>query len=232
MNRTDLADPQTGILASFDQHRPLAVFERGASGQDARFEIETSATGPEIELGDGDLLGTWTVAAERLSGRLRGSDGSTTPIDAIGASCAGRLAPDAALGGAEGETADPAVLRRNIVICFEDAGLLAIVAAKDTAGGTHDSERIAASHVTASGATTSFAQPLLSTEYDAAGRQRRATLELWPAGGDGTGPLRGGGVAVAVAEIELPGARSTLAFFEWSVAGRPAIGRYEIIRAL
>lgn len=231
MNRTDLADPHTGILASFDQHRPLAVFERGASGQDARFELETSPAGPRLELGDEDLLGHWTIASQRLCGRLRGGDGSTTEIEAIGASCSGSL-PAGAAEDPAGDAGDPAILRRSIVICFEDASLLAITTAKATPTASHDGERMAAAQTTAAGDVTSFAQPLLSTEYDAAGRQRRATLELWPEESDESGPLRGGGLAVAVSELKLPGARSTLAFFEWSVAGRPGIGRYEIIRAL
>lgn len=232
MIRTDLADPYTGILASFAGHQPLAVFERGASGEGAAFELEASDLGPQVELGNGGPLGTWTVTAQRLTGRLRANDGSTTQIDAIGASSGGFLADPAATSSSDqGEATDPAILRRSVVICFEDASLLVLFAAKTEVGLEHDAEQVAAALIDASGATTRFSRPLLSTEYDAAGTQRRATLELWPDGPGTAGPLRGGGVAVAATEIELPGAHSTLAFFEWTVGGRQAIGRYEIIRA-
>lgn len=224
MNRTDLADPTAGILASLESHRPLAVFERGGNGGAASFELEAEPLGGRLELEGEGALGHWWVEGQRLRGRLRGGDGSTTPLEAIGAVT---RSDDDVLTGS---------LRRNIVICLEDASLLAIFAAREQVGDEHGNERIVGALAEASGEVIEFEEILLSTEYGPDGRQRRATLELRPAAastskGFGRGPIRGGGIAVAATEVTLPGAESTLAFFEWSIAGHPAIGRYEIIRA-
>lgn len=223
MNRTDLADPTAGILASLESHTPLAVFERGANGGSASFELEAEPLGSKLELEGDPALGHWWVEALRLKGRLRGGDGSTTPLEAIGALTRGE------------EEVAPGKLLRNIVICLEDGSLLAIFAAREHREDEHGQESIAAALANVSGAVTEFEKVLLSTEYGPDGRQRRATLELWPAaepGGSFNGaPLRGAGRAVAAADLALPGADSRLAFFEWSIAGSPAIGRYEIIHA-
>lgn len=233
MDRIDLADPSAGILATLEGHHPLAVFERGGVEGEVSFELETQANGRHLNFEGDPLLGNWSVRAQLLRGRLRAGDGSTTPIEAIGAASRGELATDASSSDAEarGTNGDPAVLRRQIVICLEDGGLLAIVAARAAGRADHGRERIAAALASPDGETTQFPEVRLSTEYGPEGDQRRATLELWPAD-DRSGPVRGAGVAVAGTEIELPGARSRLVFFEWSVAGCPAIGRYEIIRTL
>lgn len=234
MNRTDLADPTAGILASLEAHQPLAVFERGGSGGTAGFELEAEPLAGRLELDGEGVLGHWSVQAQRLRGRLRGGDGSTTPLEAIGAVCQGGLngsSPDA-------PGRDPAALRRNIVICLEDGSLLALVSAREGRDGEHGDETFAAALATASGEVTEFVEVLLSTEYGPDRRQRRATIELWPApkaeaaqSRGHNGPLRGAGSLVAATELRLPGADSSLAFFEWSIGGSPAIGRYEIIRA-
>lgn len=228
MNRTDLADPSAGVLATLEGHQPLAVFERGGRGE-VRFELEAeSDNGRRLEFHDDELLGHWSIEPRFLHGRLRGSDGSTTPIEAIGAHSSGELgAVDAEAAGT-----DPARLRRSIVICLDDGGFLAIVAARGETAGEHDRERQLAALATPDGDVIEYPEVRLSTEYGPDRQQRRATIELWPENADSEGPLRGAGVVVAATTIELPGARSTLAFFEWSVAGSPGIGRYEIIRAL
>jgi len=155
------------------------------------------------------------------------------------------LAADAASGA--WAVADPAVLRRSIAILFEDGDLLAVSAARPAGAAAHDTEEILAGYTDPDGEQTEFTAARLSTEYGPDGAQRRATLELWPgpagsvsgagrangAGGSNglDGPWRSGGRVLAATSIDLPGAHSWLAFFEWSVDGRPGIGRYEIIRA-
>lgn len=227
MNRTDLADPTAGILATLDQHHPVAVFERGGGEGEASFELEAAPNGSRLDLIGGDIVGHWSLQAQVLRGRLRGADGSTTPIEAIGASCNGELTGDSP---AAGEAVHKVSLHRSIVICLEDGGLLAIFTARGTAATEHGEEERTAALASATGEVTEFAEVRLSTEYGPDGTQRRATLELWPADGSPHGPLRGAGASVASTDIELAGARSTLAFFEWSVGGSLAVGRYEIIR--
>jgi hypothetical protein len=75
-------------------------------------------------------------------------------------------------------------------------------------------------------------EPLLSTQYDAAGRQVRATLELWPEQGEEPRPpLRAAGAIICGTSIEVDGRRLDVAFFRWSMNGRPGLGRYEILSA-
>lgn len=229
MNRTDLADPTAGILATLDRHQPVAVFERGGGQGQVSFELEVETNGRRLDLDGGDLLGHWLVEAQLLHGRLRAADGSTTPIEAIGASSHGALTP---AGSAQTpKPGDPALLRRSIVVCLEDGGLLAIFTASGNPQAPHSDEQREAALAGADGAVTEFSEVRLSTEYGPDHNQRRATLELWPSGDPANGPLRAAGSAIACAKVELPNATSTLAFFEWSVAGCPAVGRYEIIRA-
>lgn len=244
MNRTDLADPTTGILATLEQNHPLAVFERGTNGGSASFELARRPVGPVLEIAGGDLLGNWSAQTQILSGLLRGGDGSTTPIEAIGAVVTGSRngtaeAAGAAAGGESGAAGeatarDRARLRRCIAICREDFGLLIVVTAGDEGCRDHGSEVAAAVLAEPDGELVRYDEVLLSTEYGADGQQRRATLELRRDldGGREQEILRGAGVAVAATELVLPGARSRLAFFEWSIAGEPAIGRYEIIKAV
>ncbi len=219
MNRTDLADPAAGILATLDRHIPLAVFEHAGNGDCASLQVEQEPTPAAIEL-EGPLLGSWSVKACHLKGALVGGDGSKTKIDGLGAVTeASPTEPGR----------DPAVLRRSLVICFEEGDLLAIATAKPSGSPGHGAEEVRAAYSGSDGEHIDFTEPLLSTEYGPNGVQRRATLELWI--GDHEGPIRGAGGILSSVTLELPGAESTLAFFEWSVDGRLGIGRYEIIRA-
>lgn len=222
MNRTDLADPTAGVLATLEGHQPVAVFERGGGRGEVSFELESQSLGQRAEIAGSEMLGNWSVEAQVLRGRLRGSDGSTTPIEAIGAHSQG-----ASVNGHEPALAS---LRRAIVICLEDGGLLAVFAARGKDREHGDEER-AAVWISGDGERSDFSEIRISTEYGPDGGHRRATLELWT-DEPGEGPLRAAGIAVAGARVNMEGARSDLGFFEWSVAGSPGIGRYEIIRAL
>ncbi len=71
-------------------------------------------------------------------------------------------------------------------------GLLAMFALRDGGRRRHGSETVGAVRISADGKVLAYDEPLLSTEYDAAGRQMRATLELW--GEDGALADRGGGL--------------------------------------
>ena len=112
---------------------------------------------------------------------------------------------------------------------LEPSGLLAIFALRAAEAANHAAETIGAVRISGDGTVEAFDEPLISTEYDAGGRQVRATLELW-GGGEGMaerggGKRLGGGTAHA-ADGELEAAR-----FEWSIGGAPALGAYEIFNA-
>jgi len=74
-----------------------------------------------------------------------------------------------------------------------------------------------------------LADPRLSTTYDGAGRQRRASLELWESE-DADYPRRASGEAVCGTSLELGRLRLDCAFFEWHMEGRAGVGRYDVLR--
>src|SRR5690606_16012220 len=151
-NRIDLADPAAGVLATFNRHQPLAVFERNGVEGEVSFELETEVNGCRLELSGETAVGHWSVEALALRGRLRAADGSTTPIEAIGARSQGEPAP------APDPGADPAGLRRSIVICLEDGGLLGIFAARPRDAGEHDQEQLTGALASPDGVVTEFAE--------------------------------------------------------------------------
>ena len=121
------------------------------------------------------------------------------------------------------------VIRRSIGIVFTDGGLLSLSGTAPTQGG-HGDEPLLAVLCDPDGAPVTFEEALLSTEYDEAGVQRRATLELWLDPEEGR-PIRGGGTLISAVEVEMDGLHTRIAFFRWSIEGREGLGHYEIARA-
>ena len=74
-----------------------------------------------------------------------------------------------------------------------------------------------------------YAEPLLSTEYDSAGRQQRGTLELWPAS-DEIAALHGAGSVVTGCTAKIGNSVVNTALFRWSLDGHLGLGRYEITK--
>lgn len=98
----------------------------------------------------------------------------------------------------------------------------------------HDEEAISAFVVESAGeglagAIGEVAEPRLSTLYDSAGHQRRASAELWPAGEDAY-PRRLAGSIVCGTSIELGRLTLDAAFFAWTMDGREGVGRYDVLR--
>jgi hypothetical protein len=121
------------------------------------------------------------------------------------------------------------VIRRSIGIVFADGGLLSLSGTAPTQGG-HGDEPLLAVLCDPDAAPIAFEEALLSTEYDEAGVQRRATLELWLDPEEGR-PIRGGGTLISAVEVEMEGLHTRIAFFRWSIEGREGLGHYEIARA-
>jgi len=65
---------------------------------------------------------------------------------------------------------------------------------------------------------------------DDAGRQLRSTIELWPEEAEEPRPpICVAGSIVCGTSLALGERRLDLAFFRWSMDGRPGLGRYEIL---
>ncbi len=105
--------------------------------------------------------------------------------------------------------------------------LLAMFALREEGASDHGSETVGAVRISTDGNVLAYEEPLLSTEYDAAGRQTRATLELWGAGEGGMAD-RGGGRRLSGGTVQIGNARLEAASFAWSIGGAPGAGAYEI----
>lgn len=117
---------------------------------------------------------------------------------------------------------------RTIWAATEKRGLTLLVAGRPEGSTTHDEELIGAARMIPNADPYGYAEPLLSTEYDATGLHVRATLELWP-DFDEHAPERGGGRRVEGASLNGEGRRLEAARFAWSLDGSAAVGGYEIL---
>ena len=247
MSGFDLLDPDRGIFVSAHHGRGAFVFDGSEVlaagpaedslgeelrslrfGEGAALNFELDDSGPAMTIG-GERLPEETLARSRATGTLlRGSK----EIELSG------LALEVGSSGAM-----PEQTLRSIAVILADGGLLALAALSPPGAEGHGDEEIAAGLAEPDRPAEAeepedadapkggpFAEVLLSTEYDAEGRQRRATLELSPQGDSGEPPLRGAGTLVCGATLEVGGRRIDTAFFRWSIDGRPGLGRYEIVR--
>lgn len=169
-------------------------------------EIAWSPAGPMLEFGIGsDGIRSYAVAAGAT-----GDDGMSGP------GVAWELP-------AEGYSA-----LRTIWAATDEGGLTLLVAVRPEGGSSHEEEVIGAARLIAGAEPYGYVEPLLSTEYDRAGRHVRATLELW-AGAEEHVPERGGGQRVGGGKLESPAGRLEAARFAWKLDGSVAVGGYEIL---
>jgi hypothetical protein len=110
---------------------------------------------------------------------------------------------------------------------ISEGRLLAMFALREAGAGNHGSETVGAVRISTDGNVLAYDEPLLSTEYDAAGRQTRATLELW-GGSEGAVADRGGGKRLAGGTGHIGNSKLEAAAFAWSIGGTPGAGAYEI----
>lgn len=123
---------------------------------------------------------------------------------------------------------DAIELVRVLVATLEDGSVLLVCAARPRGAAGHGEEAADAVLVGPEGQTR-FAEPLLSTEYDAAGRPRRAGVELWEPDGDAP-PLRGAGDRIVATGAAAGGTRVKTVFMGWTLDGTPGTARYELMR--
>lgn len=239
----DFADPERGLSGTvrpsgaavvFDHDEVLAASadaeaQLGAGGGSATAGLELDGVSVQLELSRiggpvslrGERAGSEELAACRMLGELR-HDGKTQPIACVG------IRSEAATG------ADPEAisLTRSIAVAFSDGSMLALRAARPAGATDHGDEEVVAALADSDGLVTQVREPLLSTQYDDAGRHVRATLELWPEQDDEPRPpLRAAGSIVCGTSIAVGDRSLDIAFFRWSMAGKPGLGRYEVLRA-
>lgn len=109
-------------------------------------------------------------------------------------------------------------------------GILVMVAARPEAADAHGEELVGAVRMIPGTDPYGYAEPLLSTEYDGAGRHVRATLELWT-DEEAHLPERGAGLRRGGGGLELATGRLEAARFDWRIEGSPGYGAYEILSA-
>jgi len=195
VRRFEICDPGRGFYAAGDENGPFGGSPLGA---------ELDPLGPEAVL-EGELIGRRRV---RLCRALVEDGGGSF-------ACLGLLVDtDEAEAG----------LRRSAGLVLGDGGVLALAAARPPGAEEHDAEEVVAVLVEPDGTASRFQRTLLSTEYDAEGRHRRATLEL--EGGNADPPMRGAGLAIEGTWLDGPSGRGP--FFRWRLEGREGFGRYEI----
>lgn len=179
--------------------------------------VSVTSTGEPIHL-EGELTGHREASLIETRGRLthRGKE--------INLDCKGVLhrRPE--------EEPETRGVKRDATIILADGGLICLAAASPGGSGGHGSEETIAA-ITHPGGYIEFDEVLLSTEYDEADRQRRATLELWPATED-VSALHGAGSVVTGCTARINDAVINTALFRWSLDGHLGLGRYEITRPM
>lgn len=126
-----------------------------------------------------------------------------------------------------GDPLQGAELVRHLALPGPDGALLVVVARREPGASGHDAEQCGAWLLDDEGGARAFAEALLSTQYDEAGRQTRAGLELWLAGTEAP-PMRAAGTVMADA-AERDGVQAAL--LESSAEGFTGRGSYLIWRA-
>lgn len=192
------------------------------------------------ERGDGAIRLSCSGAGDLVLGIAAGTsplgfetaDGRTASVQAVGVS--GDLpgggsfeGPGVSWSFAGGQA--PAAVR-TLWSLLSDGSLLVLFAIRDPGAGNHEAETLGAGLIQRDGSVESYSQPLLSTEYDAAGEQTRATLELW---GDEEAevPTRGAGKRRFGGPAQLGEGTLTAARFDWRLEGVGGAGGYEIFSA-
>jgi hypothetical protein len=233
----DLADAERGVLIAADPAGTAVVFKGNevlaagrpdpaadpAADEDGlrfldldgvRIEVELTPIAEPVRL-QGPCPGIEELTVCRALGSLHEGGGETE----IACLAVRRRSLEQASGA-------PGV-KRSVAVAFADGGLLALSACRAADAEGHGEETISVALTDPEGELP-LEEALISTEYDEQGRHRRATVELSL---PGAAPLRGAGTIVSGATLETEGRRVEIAFFRWSLNGRPGLGRYEIVTA-
>jgi hypothetical protein len=240
MTGFDFADPERGLSGTvrpsgaallFDHEDVLAASAEATvelgepnGAEPARvsvdgvaLDLELAPVGHSVTL-KSEATGAEQLAVCRVLGELRREAG-TEEVACLGIRSTGGAEPDFTR----------LELTRSLAIAFSDGGMLALRAARPRGAHGHGDEEVVAAIVDADGTVVQIDQALLSTQYDDQGRHVRATLELWEAGEEPGPPRRAAGAIVCGTSLAVGDRRLDVAFFRWSMAGRPGLGRYEVL---
>jgi hypothetical protein len=207
--------PPPQVAAAIEE--PLERWTVRAAGE-VEFELEFTATTPPAEYGGRiGLVKTGGMEGYEQLCRVRGTMAGRA-VDGVGQRGHSWGNPDW----------DKIVLTRSVSAWFEDASGCVLSTVRSVKASSHADE---ASWAAAYDGTRflTVEEPRLSTTTDAAGRQIRASLELWMDADDDY-PTRGLGEVLTGSTLELGALRLDIAFFAWHIEGRAALGRYDIIR--
>lgn len=102
------------------------------------------------------------------------------------------------------------------------------VALRKSGAKAHDRDAVAATFFGPDGPVP-IEDARLSTTLDADGRQRKASLELYPAEEDAYA-VRAAGQVLCGTTLDLGRLTLDTAFFSWSLEGVPAVGRFDVLR--
>lgn len=212
--------------------------DRAAGGYLGGPDSDLSIDDAEVARGEGTLriaaggedliLG---LAAQTSPLAFETGEGRSVTVQAVGTSCELGSSGFEARGVAwaiEGEHDQGSL--RTLWALPADGTLLVLFALRPAKAGDHGSETIGAARIGRDGGVTSYAEPLISTEYDASGSQTRATLELWHDDAeDGVLADRAGGTRVSGGAGRIAAQTLEAARFDWRLGGVPGIGAYEIV---
>ena len=117
---------------------------------------------------------------------------------------------------------------RTLAAWLDDGTGVVLSAVRPTGARGHEPEATWAALLGAAGSLR-VDDPRLTTTYDDAGRQLRASLELW-VGEDDAYPRRATGEVVCGSTLDLGQLRLDTAFLRWRMDGRAGTGRYDVLR--
>lgn len=201
---------------------PLRSWRLAFAGESASLDLELHASTAPCPLEDDDPVA-----------RLGGMGGFDQPLRVTGSAQIGgrrvRIDGLGQRGRSWGEPDWTRLERTRAVAAWTDDVALSVVAIAPAGKRGHDGEAISAVVFDEiEPGWTRAADPRLSTTYDAGGRQRSATLELWMTD---DGPVRrAAGEVVCGTTLDLGRLRLDTAFLRWHFEGREGVGRYDLLR--
>ena len=197
--------------------------KRWRAAFDGVFELELEALSAPAHLEPGlPVADVGGMAGYEQLCRVRGTvvvDGREQRIDCLGQRGHSWGRPDW----------DRIALARTVSAWLDDQSAVTLTAVRSTKAKHHSDEAVAA-WIVRGGTPVAVDEPLVSTTYDAGGRQRHAGLELWVGEGDDMWPHRAAGEVVCGTTMDLGALRLDCAFFAWRMEGRAGVGRYDVLR--
>jgi hypothetical protein len=224
----ELADPASGIQAWLGTGLPglgdgeiLAVVSQtgeliaAGTTREGGFELGEEGIGARASLDGVEVEASATGEGGSLVLRREGAEQALRP---------------AAIGGPLPGADQSALLRVITVLPGAEGTAITASAARPAKAPAHDAESLRAQVSPGAEAAREVFEPLLSTQYDAAGGQARAGLELWVAAEDAA-PLRVSGLRRGEARLGLAdGWELRAASFIWALDGDTTAGSYLIWR--